>query len=148
MKNFPVFVFPVSLEFYLNARHTHKQLLTVYNPYDFSVNFKGNFLALLLWFYRLINECLMVLLLLFSAMYVAKQVHGDRSRGSDRPAELHRHRCEVYTAICYTLRHDREVQNNYVRQEHPAGNVSRVIVIKVLLVVKLFCMLTFGHIDW
>lgn len=41
MKNFPVFVFPVALEFYLNARHTHKQLLTVYNPYDFSVNFKG-----------------------------------------------------------------------------------------------------------
>jgi hypothetical protein len=41
MKNFPVFVFPVSLEFYLSARHTHKQLLTVYNPYDFSVNFKG-----------------------------------------------------------------------------------------------------------
>ncbi|KOB68431.1 putative motile sperm domain containing 1 [Operophtera brumata] len=40
MKNFPVFVFPVSLEFYLNARVTHKQLLTVYNPYDFSVNFK------------------------------------------------------------------------------------------------------------
>ncbi|XP_049875210.1 motile sperm domain-containing protein 1-like [Pectinophora gossypiella] len=40
MKNFPVFVFPVSLEFYLNARHTHKQLLTVYNPYDFPVNFK------------------------------------------------------------------------------------------------------------
>ncbi|XP_041981219.1 motile sperm domain-containing protein 1-like [Aricia agestis] len=40
MKNFPVFVFPVSLEFYLNARHTYKQLLTVYNPYEFSVNFK------------------------------------------------------------------------------------------------------------
>ncbi|CAG9788385.1 unnamed protein product [Diatraea saccharalis] len=40
MKNFPVFVFPVSLDFYLNARHTHKQLLTVYNPYEFSVNFK------------------------------------------------------------------------------------------------------------
>ncbi|KAG7302034.1 hypothetical protein JYU34_013489 [Plutella xylostella] len=40
MKNFPVFVFPVSLEFYLSARHTHKQLLTLYNPYDFAVNFK------------------------------------------------------------------------------------------------------------
>ncbi|CAH0686259.1 unnamed protein product [Spodoptera exigua] len=40
MKNLPVFVFPVSLEFYLNARHTHKQLLTVYNPYEFPVNFK------------------------------------------------------------------------------------------------------------
>ncbi|XP_045452008.1 motile sperm domain-containing protein 1-like [Melitaea cinxia] len=40
MKNFPVFVFPVSLEFFLNARHTYKQLLTVYNPYDFTVYFK------------------------------------------------------------------------------------------------------------
>lgn len=40
MKNFPVFIFPVSLEFYLAARHTHKQLLTMYNPYDFAVNFK------------------------------------------------------------------------------------------------------------
>lgn len=43
MKNFPVFVFPISLEFYLNARHTYKQLLTLYNPYDFAVNFKGKF---------------------------------------------------------------------------------------------------------
>lgn len=41
MKNFPVFIFPVSLEFYLGARHTYKQLLTLYNPYDFAVNFKG-----------------------------------------------------------------------------------------------------------
>lgn len=41
MKNLPVFVFPVALEFYLSARHTHKQLLTVYNPYEFPVNLKG-----------------------------------------------------------------------------------------------------------
>ncbi|KAJ8720294.1 hypothetical protein PYW07_012337 [Mythimna separata] len=40
MKNFPVFVFPVSLDFYLNARHTYKQLLTVYNPYEFAVKFR------------------------------------------------------------------------------------------------------------
>ncbi|XP_035437807.1 motile sperm domain-containing protein 1 [Spodoptera frugiperda] len=40
MKNLPVFVFPVALEFYLSARHTHKQLLTVYNPYEFPVNLK------------------------------------------------------------------------------------------------------------
>lgn len=55
MKNFPVFVFPVSLEFYLNARHTHKQLLTVYNPYDFSVNFKGTklFVFCCVWYFSL-----------------------------------------------------------------------------------------------
>ncbi|XP_073946273.1 motile sperm domain-containing protein 1-like isoform X2 [Choristoneura fumiferana] len=40
MQPVPVFVFPDSLDFYLNARHTHKQLLTVYNPYEFPVNFK------------------------------------------------------------------------------------------------------------
>lgn len=40
MKKFPVFVFPVTLEFYLAARHTHKQLLTLYNPYEFAVSFK------------------------------------------------------------------------------------------------------------
>lgn len=43
MQKVPVFVFPDSLNFYLSARHTHKQLLTVYNPYDFPVNFKGMF---------------------------------------------------------------------------------------------------------
>lgn len=41
MKKLPVFVFPISLEFYLAARHTHKQLLTLYNPCDFPVNFQG-----------------------------------------------------------------------------------------------------------
>ncbi|KAK5640236.1 hypothetical protein RI129_011047 [Pyrocoelia pectoralis] len=40
VRKIPVFVFPTSLNFYLNARHTHKQLLTLYNPYDFPVRFK------------------------------------------------------------------------------------------------------------
>lgn len=37
----PVFVFPTTLVFYLGARETHKQLLTIYNPYDFGVRFQG-----------------------------------------------------------------------------------------------------------
>ncbi|XP_065162053.1 motile sperm domain-containing protein 1-like [Atheta coriaria] len=40
MSQIPVFVFPNALKFYLGARHTHKQLLTLYNPYDFPVRFK------------------------------------------------------------------------------------------------------------
>lgn len=56
MKNFPVFVFPVSLEFYSSARHTFKQLLTLYNPYDIAVNFKGN--CLFVYFYNTIIKTL------------------------------------------------------------------------------------------
>ncbi|XP_029638648.1 motile sperm domain-containing protein 1 isoform X2 [Octopus sinensis] len=36
----PVFVFPQSLSFYLDDSITHKQVLTLYNPYDFSIRFK------------------------------------------------------------------------------------------------------------
>lgn len=46
----PVFVFPTSLKFYVNSRQTHKQLLTVYNPYEFPVKFKGNFFFLIFTF--------------------------------------------------------------------------------------------------
>lgn len=41
LRKVPVFVFPTSLKFFLNSRETHKQLLTLYNPYDFPVRFKG-----------------------------------------------------------------------------------------------------------
>ncbi|VEN35074.1 unnamed protein product [Callosobruchus maculatus] len=40
IKKIPVFVFPNSLKFYLASKTTHKQLLTLYNPYDFPVRFK------------------------------------------------------------------------------------------------------------
>lgn len=40
---FPVFVFPTSLNFYVDDSHSHKQCLSIYNPYDFSVKFKGKF---------------------------------------------------------------------------------------------------------
>lgn len=37
----PVFVFPHSVTFYLEDQATHKQVLTLYNPYDFPVRFAG-----------------------------------------------------------------------------------------------------------
>ncbi|CAH1997669.1 unnamed protein product [Acanthoscelides obtectus] len=40
IKKIPVFVFPNSLKFYVGSKTTHKQLLTLYNPYDFPVKFK------------------------------------------------------------------------------------------------------------
>lgn len=38
--NLPVFVFPTELTFYADDQSTHKQVLTLYNPYDFSLKFK------------------------------------------------------------------------------------------------------------
>lgn len=40
-RKFPVFVFPQSITFYLDDQSTHKQVLTLYNPYEFPVKFKG-----------------------------------------------------------------------------------------------------------
>jgi hypothetical protein len=42
----PVFVFPESLTFFADDQSTFKQILTVYNPYTFSVQFKGIHLSL------------------------------------------------------------------------------------------------------
>lgn len=36
----PVFVFPTSLTFYADDQTSHKQVLTLYNPYDFALKFK------------------------------------------------------------------------------------------------------------
>ncbi|KAK3726921.1 hypothetical protein QZH41_016713 [Actinostola sp. cb2023] len=36
----PVFVFPNSLTFYVDDQASHKQVLTVYNPYEFVLRFK------------------------------------------------------------------------------------------------------------
>ena len=37
----PVFVFPSTLNFYADDSSSYKQILTLYNPYDFGVRFKG-----------------------------------------------------------------------------------------------------------
>ncbi|XP_063984717.1 motile sperm domain-containing protein 1-like [Diachasmimorpha longicaudata] len=39
-QKFPVFVFPPNITFYLDDQSTHKQVLTLYNPYEFPVKFK------------------------------------------------------------------------------------------------------------
>ncbi|XP_058802290.1 motile sperm domain-containing protein 1-like [Phymastichus coffea] len=39
-RQLPVFVFPHSITFYLDDQSTHKQILTLYNPYDFPVKFR------------------------------------------------------------------------------------------------------------
>lgn len=36
----PIFVFPQTITFYLDDQSSHKQVLTLYNPYDFPVKFK------------------------------------------------------------------------------------------------------------
>ncbi|ESP04352.1 hypothetical protein LOTGIDRAFT_136347 [Lottia gigantea] len=36
----PIFVFPTSLTFYTDDQASHKQVLTLYNPYDFALKFK------------------------------------------------------------------------------------------------------------
>jgi len=36
----PVFVFPTSLTFYADDQTSHKQVLTLYNPYEFALKFK------------------------------------------------------------------------------------------------------------
>ena len=51
----PVFVFPQSLTFYADEQSTHKQVLTVYNPYEFALRFKGDF-KLYLTSMRLFNR--------------------------------------------------------------------------------------------
>lgn len=41
VRKIPVFVYPGSIKFYLLSRSSYKQLLTLYNPYEFPVRFKG-----------------------------------------------------------------------------------------------------------
>ncbi|XP_044766883.1 motile sperm domain-containing protein 1-like [Coccinella septempunctata] len=40
VNSIPVFVYPHSLKFILNGRANHKQLMTLYNPFDFPIKFK------------------------------------------------------------------------------------------------------------
>ena len=38
----PVFVFPSNVMFYFDEPSSFKQILNLYNPYDFAIKFKGN----------------------------------------------------------------------------------------------------------
>lgn len=37
----PVFVFPNSVTFVLEDKSTHKQILSLYNPYDYPIKYRG-----------------------------------------------------------------------------------------------------------
>ncbi len=41
IKKIPVFSFPEELKFVVDDQSSHKQVLTLYNPYDFNVKFEG-----------------------------------------------------------------------------------------------------------
>lgn len=40
-RKLPIFVLPQNITFYLDDQSTHKQVLTLYNLYDFPMKFKG-----------------------------------------------------------------------------------------------------------
>ena len=41
----PVFLFPSELLFYSEQRSSHRRVITVYNPYSFSLSFKSQYLS-------------------------------------------------------------------------------------------------------
>ena len=43
-RKLPVFVSPEELQFVGEEEASHKQILTVFNPYDFNIRFKGGFM--------------------------------------------------------------------------------------------------------
>lgn len=46
-RKLPVFVFPEELKFVEGDQSSHKQVLTLYNPYDFNIQFEGQLTLLL-----------------------------------------------------------------------------------------------------
>ena len=66
----PVFVFPQSLTFYADEQASHKQVLTVYNPYEFALRFKGTELNRLLDSRTLTNSTTHYKIILASEMRV------------------------------------------------------------------------------
>lgn len=87
----PVFVFPTELVFYADDQTSHKQVLTLYNPYEFALKFKGQ-LALEQHSFSSYNSsssscCVLITSrssLFHSAVHSAKQVHsGGCHRGGE-----------------------------------------------------------------
>jgi hypothetical protein len=44
----PLFVFPTALQFYSDDTASHQQVLTVYNPYNFTLKYKGKLIEKLI----------------------------------------------------------------------------------------------------
>lgn len=53
----PVFVFPTELVFYADDQTSHKQVLTLYNPYEFALKFKGQFAVCKILYLHTMTKC-------------------------------------------------------------------------------------------
>lgn len=89
----PVFVFPTELVFYADDQTSHKQVLTLYNPYEFALKFKGQLsgeqrCSVVLACIFSSSNCFILITYAFclfaSAVHSAKQVHsGGCHRGGE-----------------------------------------------------------------
>lgn len=90
----PVFVFPTELVFYADDQTSHKQVLTLYNPYEFALKFKGQSGAeqcssvMRPCVFSSSSNCVILITCPFSlfasALHSAKQVHsGGCHRGGE-----------------------------------------------------------------
>ena len=57
-KKLPVFVFPEELQFVSDDESSHKQVLTVYNPYEFNIKFQGGCHWIVQYLHRIIYRLL------------------------------------------------------------------------------------------
>lgn len=73
-RKLPIFVFPQNITFYLDDQSTHKQVLTLYNPYDFPVKFKGIFFLFSIYMNLWLILYLYMYIKYFSFMYCTKQI--------------------------------------------------------------------------
>lgn len=70
-KRIPVFVFPEDLKFVEGDPSSHKQVLTLYNPYDFNIKFESEYLLSRLRDYEVMFAC-------FSSQQCPKQLRCGR----------------------------------------------------------------------
>jgi hypothetical protein len=89
LKSVPVFVYPTLLNFYTNDANSYKQILTLFNPYDFPIKFKG-IIRLFLFIYKITKffEIFWFFLTLCSFMQSTKKVCGRGARRNDKTKML------------------------------------------------------------
>ena len=65
----PVFVFPTTLSFYSDDQSSHKQVLTLYNPYEFPLKFKGKIFSAVDHMASVYNNAVLI-----NAVFFAKNI--------------------------------------------------------------------------
>lgn len=69
----PVFVSPQTLTFSLDDKSSHRQIITLFNPYDFPVRFQGEFNRIMIIF--ILIFCSYKILLFHSFLYVYQKIY-------------------------------------------------------------------------